>query len=148
MGRADHRARQRPRVAGAEGHGVRVLVHEVADLAHVAFGQDAAVVDEEDAARHRLHLVQDVARHEHGAALASEALHEVHHAAPVHGVHPAQRLVEQQHLGVVGEGLRHLDALAHPLAVAADLAVARLGAGRPAPGRAPRGGGTPPRRSR
>jgi hypothetical protein len=100
---------------------------QVADLAHVPLGQDAAVVDEEDAPGHGLDLVQDVARHEDGPSLAAQLLHEVHDPPPVHGVHPAERLVEQEHLRIVGQRLRHLDALAHAFAVPADLAVARLG---------------------
>ena len=42
------------------------------------------------------------------------------------GIHAAQRLVEDQHLGIVRDGLRHLDALTHPLAVGADLLVRRV----------------------
>ena len=58
-------------------------------------------------------------------ALAPQPLHEVHHAPPVHGVHAAHRLVQEQHLGLVGEGLGQLHPLAHALAVAADASVLR-----------------------
>src|SRR5712692_151598 len=72
-----YRPGQGPRVAGAQGHRMRVLVHEIADLPHVALGQDAPVVDQEDAAGHRLHLVQDVAGDDDRAAGAPQAPHEV-----------------------------------------------------------------------
>ena len=51
---------------------------------------------------------------------------EVDHAPAVHGVEPGHRLVEQQHVGVVRDRLRDLDALPHALAVAAELAVLRV----------------------
>ena len=60
-----------------------------------------------------------------------ELLHEVDHAPAVHRVEPGHRLVEQQHLGLVGDRLRDLDALPHALAVAADLAVLRVQRARP-----------------
>jgi hypothetical protein len=63
---------------------------------------------------------------QHGPALAPQALDQVHHAPAVDGVHAGQRLVQEQHLRVVGQGLGQLDALAHPLAVPADLAVLGL----------------------
>ena len=44
--------------------GVRMLVDEIANLVDVAFGDDPAVVDQQDVRRHRLDLVQDVARDE------------------------------------------------------------------------------------
>ena len=42
--------------------GVRMLVDQIADLVDVAFGEDPALVDQQDVRRHRLDLVQDVAR--------------------------------------------------------------------------------------
>ena len=42
-------------------------------------------------------------------------------------IHPGQRLVENQQLGIVGDCLRHLDALAQALAVGADLLAGRVG---------------------
>ncbi len=110
----------------AEGHGVGVLVEEVADLADVALGQDAPVVHEQHPPRHGLDLVEDVARDHHRPALPAELAHEVDHPPAVHRVHPAHRLVEQQHLGVVGDRLGQLHPLAHALAVAADLPVLRV----------------------
>ena len=46
--------------------------------------------------------------------------------APPERVHARERLVEDQQLGIVDERLRQLDALAHALAVGADLLVGRL----------------------
>ena len=113
------------------------------------FGQDAAVVDEQHAPRHGLHLVQDVAGDHDGAALAAQPLHEVHHAAAVDGVHARERLVQQQHLRVVGQGLGQLDA------AGACPCCSRRSCGRCASGEVhhlerglARGARTPPRRSR
>ena len=55
-------ARERARVVGADVDRVRVLVDQIADLVDVALGEDPAVVDQQDVRRHRLDLVQDVAR--------------------------------------------------------------------------------------
>jgi hypothetical protein len=44
----------------------------------------------------------------------------------INGIHAAQRLVEDQHLGIVRERLRHLDSLAHAFAVGTDFLVRRV----------------------
>ena len=100
-----------------------MLVDQVANLVHVAFGDDAAVVDQQDVRRHRLDFVQDVARHQDALARAPPLLDQSNRAAPHDRIHAAQRLVEDQQLGIVHDRLRELDALAHALAVAADLPV-------------------------
>ena len=46
-------------------------------------------------------------------------------------IHARQRLVEDEQFRIVDERLRHLDALAHALAVGADLLVRRRRSGRP-----------------
>ena len=64
---AEELARQRARVLGLDVHRVRMLVDQVADLVHIAFGEDPSLVDEQDVRRHRLDLVQDVTRHDDAA---------------------------------------------------------------------------------
>ena len=97
---------------------------EIADLVDVAFGEDPAVVDQQDVRRHRLDLVQDVARDDDalaGAAPSREIRRIVLRRAE--RIHARQRLVEDQQLGIVDDRLRQLHALAHALAVGADLLV-------------------------
>src|SRR6185437_12928906 len=48
---------------------------------------------------------------------------EANSSSPHQWIHAAQRLVEDQHVGIVRERLRHLDALAHAFAVGTDLLV-------------------------
>ena len=54
---------------------------------------------------------------------AAPLLDQADRAPPHERIHAAQRLVEDQQLGIVRDRLRQLDALAHALAVAADLLV-------------------------
>jgi hypothetical protein len=56
--------------------------------------------------------VQHVRAHEHRAAAVAEVAHEVDDVAALLRIEAVERLVEQQHLGVVGQGLGELDALA------------------------------------
>jgi len=98
-------------------------VDQVADLVDVAFGQDAAVVDQQDVRRHRLDLVEDVARDDDVLAGARPVLDEPNGLAAHQRIHPGERLVEDQQFRIVDERLRQLDALPHALAVGADLLV-------------------------
>ena len=59
---------------GADVDGVRMRVDQVADLVDVAFGEDPAVVDQQDVRRHRLDLVEDVARDDDALAGARPVL--------------------------------------------------------------------------
>ena len=109
-------------------------------IGDVALGQDLALVDEDDPRGQGLDLGQDVARDEDGPALLLEVLDEPDELALAQRVEPAQRLVEDEDLRVVGDGLGELDPLAHAPAVAADEAVLVLrevddvqGPGRPVP---------------
>ncbi len=96
-------------------------VDQVANLVHVAFGQDAAVVDQQDVRGHRLDLVQDVTRDDDVLAGAGPVLDQADGLAPHQRIHAGQGLVQDQQLGVVHQRLRELDALAHALAVGANL---------------------------
>jgi hypothetical protein len=98
-------------------------VDQGADLMDVAFRDDAAVVDQQDVRRHRLDLVQDVARDDDALAGARPLLDLPNRPATHDGIHARQRFVEYQQIGVVDQGLRHLHALTHPLAVGANLLV-------------------------
>ena len=72
---------------------------------------------------HRLDLVQDVARDDDALAGAAPVLDHADRLAARDRIHAGQRLVEDQQLRIVHERLRQLDALAHALAVGADLLV-------------------------
>ena len=104
-----------------------MLVDEIANLVDVALGEDPSLVDQQDVRRHRLDLVQDVARDDDALAGAAPVLDHADRLAPRDRIHARQRLVEDQQLRIVRERLRHLDPLAHALAVGADLLVGRLG---------------------
>ncbi len=116
----------RARIGGADEDGVRVGVDQVANLMNVALGQDAAVVDQQDVRRHRLDLVQDVARDDDALARAAPVLDQPDRAAARERIHAGERLVENQQLRLVDDRLRELHALAHALAVGADLLVRRV----------------------
>ena len=90
--------------------------------------------------RDRLDLVQDVAGDEHALALGAEPRMMSDQVAAGDRVGAGQRLVEEQHLRVVDEGLGELGPLPHPLGVAADRPGRRARSCRPrrAPGRPPR----------
>src|SRR6185436_7021752 len=83
-------------------------------------GDDLAVIDDDDAVRDRHQLLQLVLDHEHRGALGMQppeapALvqppHRFREQLGLRRIEPAERLVEQQQLGLGGDGARHLEAL-------------------------------------
>ena len=71
--------------------------------------------------------MQDVARHDDALAGAAPVLYQPNGLAARDWIHAAQRLVEDKQIGLVRESLRHLDALAHALAVCTDLLACGVG---------------------
>ena len=123
----DHGRGQRAVVAGADRVLVRPLGHQPADLAEVA-GRGVPAGDHHlDAAGDLLDLLEDVGAEQDRPALVAELVEQLHQVQPLARVHPVERLVEQQHRGVVHDRGRHLDPLLHPLRVRADVAVLRVG---------------------
>src|SRR5690242_6380469 len=106
--------REPARLVRADVDGVRVLVDELPDLMDVAFGEDPAVVDQQDVRRHRLDLVQDMARNDDALAGAAPLADQANGLAAAQRIHAGKRLVENEELWIVHERLRHLHALAHP----------------------------------
>ncbi len=102
----EQRAGERARFVSLHVHGVRMFVDEIADLVHVAFGQNPALVDQQDVRGHRLDLVKDVARHDDTAARAAPLLDQPDGLAACDRIHSRQRLVENQQFGLVGKRLR------------------------------------------
>src|SRR2546422_1912855 len=94
-------------------------------------GVDAArrnrfpVVNQHDVVRDALDLIEDVGRHDHVAAVAGEVGDRPQDVDPSRGVRPGERLIEDQDLRVVGEGLCKFRALAHPATVSAGGSVRR-----------------------
>ena len=86
-----------------------------------------AVHEHEHLRRHPLDLVQHVRRHDHRAPLVAQPVQHLDDLAPLRRVEAVQRLVEQQQVGLVGEGLGELHALAHAVGEAAHLALGDVG---------------------
>ena len=123
----DERRRQPPGVGRAEADAVRPIVHQLAQVAVVAARHQSALGDHEHPRTEPADLVEHVARHEHASAVVAEPVEQRGQPSPLHRVEPGQRLVEDQHLGIVHECRGHLDPLAHPLGELADRLVADVG---------------------
>jgi hypothetical protein len=74
------------------------------DLVHRTGRDLSALRQDRDAVGRLLDLVQDVARDEHGPALAPEAPHQLAHLDDPGRIEPVRRLVQDQDLGVLEEG--------------------------------------------
>ncbi len=103
-----------------------MLVDQIADLVDVSLRQNATLVDQQDVGGHRLDFVEDVTRDQHALAGAAPLLDQADRLSPPEGIHARQRFVEDDQVGVVRERLRELHALAHALAVGANLLARRL----------------------
>ena len=85
---------QAARLRAADVDGVGVLVDQVSNLVNIAFREDLPVMDEQDAAGHRLDLVQYVARHHDATPFPPPFAHEPDCLVPGHGIHSSQGLVQ------------------------------------------------------
>jgi hypothetical protein len=110
-------------VAGVDAEGVRAVGHEAANGAEVAGCGEAAGDDDEDVFGETLDFVEDVRGEDDGAAFGGLAPEEVHHLESLRWVGAVEGLVEEEDPGVVDDCGGDLDALAHALGVAAELAV-------------------------
>src|SRR3989475_6471240 len=106
-------------------HRVRMFVDECADGVDVARRDRLAVVNQDDVVRDPLDLIQDVGRHEHMPPVAGEVGDRPENVDAARGVGPGQRLIEDQDLRVVGEGLCQFRALAHAAAVSSSRSLRR-----------------------
>ena len=100
------------------------VVHQLAEVAVVAARDQATLRDHQHPRPDLGDLVEHVARHQHAPTFVAEAVEQRDHVASLHRVEAGERLVEDQHLGIVDQRRRHLDPLAHPLGELTD----RLGA--------------------
>jgi hypothetical protein len=118
-GQVEHRARQRPRVAGPDLDLARVSREQRADLGHLALREHTAAVQQQHVVRQLFDLVQHVARDEDRRAVASELEHELDDAAPRDRIETRERLVGNEQLRRMRDRLRDLGPLAHAARVAA-----------------------------
>ena len=96
-----------------------MVVETVADLGHRTDRGDAAAGHDGDVVRQLLQFVQLVAGRQQTLPLLGQPAEQGDELGPADRVDAAERLVEDQQLRVVQQRLGQLDALAHPLGVAA-----------------------------
>ena len=90
-------------------------------------GDDAAVVDDADAVRELVRLLEVLRREEDGhAELGVERAHLFPHRGPADRIEAGRRLVEEQHLGVVHECGGQIEPALHAAAVGGDEPVERV----------------------
>jgi hypothetical protein len=124
---AQHQARELTRALAAHVHVVGVLVQQVADLGDLALRHQLAARDEHDAVGEGLHLVQHVRGEQHhgaGGRAVAQGLEDDLLAARVRA---GERLVQDEHVGLVHDALRQLGALPHAAAVAPHAALHGVG---------------------
>ena len=93
-----------------------------------ALGDDVPVVDDPDAVREDVRLLQVLRRQEDGDAfLLRKPADLLPQGRPALDVEPGRRLVEKEDARAVDERQRQVEAPLHPARVAADLAVGGLG---------------------
>ena len=115
--RLEQCSRKHPRPVGAHADPHRPVVHQCAQLAEVAGGREAALRHDEDLRADALDLVEDVAGDDDATSFAPEPAEQRDHLHPLTRVETGERLVEDEHLRVVDEGLGDLHPLAHALRV-------------------------------
>ena len=115
------------RAVGDDADGVGLLVELGADGAVVAGRGELAADHEEDAVGEGLDLFEDVGRDEDCLALGGKLAHEVVELDALAGVGAVQRLIEDEHIGLVHHCGGESHALPHSTGVAAELSALRLG---------------------
>ena len=91
------------------------------------FEHELAAVDDRDAVAGVLDLGEQVARHEHGAALGAEAAQQLADLADAGRVEPVRRFVEHEQRRVLEQRGREAEPLLHAERVAAHFVVAAFG---------------------
>ena len=89
-------------------------------------GQDAPLVDDDDAIAHLLDLRQDMTRNQDGM-MTGQLLQEGAHPAYLVGIEPDRGLVQNEHIGVVQQAVGNPHTLAIPLGQLADDAATYIG---------------------
>ena len=117
-------------LSGDDADGVGLLVELGADGAVVAGRGQLAADHEEDAVGEGLDLFEDVGRDKDGLALGGEPAHEVVELDTLAWVGAVERLIEDEHVGLVHHSGGESHALSHPAGVAVELSALRLGHSR------------------
>ena len=87
-----------------------VARHELVDA---RVGDQRAAADDHEPLRGERHLVDQVARDQHRAALGGQVTQQVADPADAFGVEAVDRLVEEQHAGIAQEGAGDAEPLSH-----------------------------------
>jgi hypothetical protein len=95
-----------------DADGVALMArHEVVDA---GLGNQGAATDDDEPFRCQCHLVDQMARDEHRAALGGQVPQQVAYPAHAFGVEAVDRLVEEQHPGISEERAGDAEPLPHP----------------------------------
>ena len=131
LGRRTRRARPRspPRRRGCRAeHGTDP--EPALDVGDAALSEDLAAVDDRDRGAQLLELGEDVAADEDRLAQRAQLAEELAQLDPRPRVEAGRRLVEEQHLRVVDEGVGQAQPLLHAAREALDVRLALVGRGR------------------
>ena len=101
---------------------MRPVVHEVADRAEIAGGGESSFGDDQHVRTEPLDLVEDVAGDEHAPVGLTEPVEQVDQVSALARIEAGERLVQHEDVGVVHQGRRHLDPLAHAFGIGGDAA--------------------------
>ena len=96
------------------------------DVGDAALGEDLAAIDDRDAGAQLLELGQDVAADDDGLAHRTELAEELAKLDPRARIETGRRLVEEQHLRVVDEGVGEAQPLLHAARQVLDVGVAPI----------------------
>ena len=94
-----------------------MLLNFAADTLDLAFCHYISIAQQDNLIRDDINLVQDVAGNDDVAPLRGRCAEQRDHLRSRQRVETVQRLVKNQHFGIVGQGLCEPDSLAHPFAV-------------------------------
>ena len=114
---AEQPRRHARRVAAADEVLARVLLDLLAHRADGSLGDDHPVGDQHDLVADQIHFLQDVAREDDVLALARPGAEQRDRLGAHQRVKAVQRLVEDEHFGIVRDRLRQPDALPHALGI-------------------------------
>ena len=95
---SDEFGRESAGIGRAEPDSVRTVVHQVAQIAIVAAGDESTLRDDEDVRTESSDFVEHVARHEDAASLVAETVEQRDHPPTLHGVESGERFVEYEYL--------------------------------------------------
>src|SRR5207248_11397341 len=99
----------------------------LADLADLSLGHNGAAAHEYHAVGDAIDFLQDMAGNDDVHPLLGNRFKERDRFRAGHGIKAVERFVENQHGGMMSDGLREANALTHPFAIAGYLAPRHLG---------------------